>query len=147
MKIAIGPILTATLLSTTISSQAFARDIACDSLGGGVLFKDMFYGIGIGGVIGGLAYAAGDNDKNDGGKIAAQGALVGSVLGLGVGIWEFSSRDCVDAQPSEPQHLNQAPKSYHFSSQKFGWSQPKVSYVPARKSDPSAWQLGLDFNF
>lgn len=99
-------LLTLLILTALLQpSRAMANnDIACDSLGGAVVFKNMFYGIGIGAVLTGLVIAAQDNYEKSGQKLA-QGSLIGASLGLGLGIYEVSTRTCGSAEESKNKLL------------------------------------------
>ncbi|NRA65493.1 MAG: hypothetical protein HRU19_13480 [Pseudobacteriovorax sp.] len=97
MKRIILAVLTVAL--TGITAPAFGGPKACDSLGGTIVFKDTLYGIGIGGLIGGLGVAASGGDSDNAGQIVAGGALLGALFGVGFGAYEVSSRECGEPKP------------------------------------------------
>lgn len=108
-------LLTLLMVTTLLQpSRAVASDIACESIGGAVVFKNMFYGIGVGAVLTGLVIAAQDNYEKSGQKLA-QGSLIGASFGLGLGIFEVSTRTCGSVEESKNKYFkpkNQE-KSWH----------------------------------
>ena len=81
------------VLSFTWASSGLARDASCDTVAGALIFKDMGYGILMGGILTGLALAS-QGDGEEVGQKMATGALVGAGLGAGLGFYELSTRDC-----------------------------------------------------
>lgn len=90
MRNLVKPLLVA--LVATNASSAIAQP-ACDDLGGGVIFRDMLYGLGTGVVITTLGMAV-QQDYAMADQKVALGGLVGSGFGLGVGLFEFGTREC-----------------------------------------------------
>lgn len=114
----LGWILTGSLLLPY--PPLMAKNIACDSIGGAVVFKDMFYGIGIGALFSGLVIAAQDNYDKSGQKVA-QGALVGASLGLGLGIFEVSTRTCEESGQASPSSTARWAATDPSSAWRFSW--------------------------
>ena len=91
----------------TSPSVTAASGFGCDGVAGGVIFKDTLYGAGTGALVGMLVVAAQD-DRSDSAQTIANGGLVGSVLGLGLGILEITTRDCYE--PSRRgEHIRTTP--------------------------------------
>ena len=75
------------------ASTGVARDASCDTVAGALIFKDMGYGILMGGILTGLALAS-QGDSEEIGQKMATGALVGAGLGAGLGFYELGTREC-----------------------------------------------------
>lgn len=94
-SLALATALTLSLSSSLLfSSQASAASFGCESVGGSVIFKDTLYGALTGTVIAGLGLLAAQGGGGDAGSIAAGGAALGGLAGLGLGIAEVSLREC-----------------------------------------------------
>ncbi len=75
------------------AKSAFASP--CNDYGVGIVFKDTLYGAATGAVLSGLAlWAAGDHEESD--RKVAIGALGGGALGGAYGVFEATTRSCVD---------------------------------------------------
>ena len=85
----------ALFLAPFFSQNAFASGFGCDGVAGGVIFEDTLYGAGTGVLIGGL-YVASKEDRSDAGTTMANAALLGSLVGLTLGIVEITVRDCYE---------------------------------------------------
>ena len=85
-------------LSLVVAGGMAAKTAAaspCDDYGFGIVFKDTLYGAATGAVLSGLAiWASGDHEETD--RKVAFGALGAGVLGAGYGIFEATTRHCVD---------------------------------------------------
>ena len=90
-------ILISWLITIETTDTLAAAGFGCDGVAGAVIFKDTLYGGATGILISGLVVVAQD-DRTDSAKTIANGGLVGTVLGLGLGVLEITTRDC--HQPS-----------------------------------------------
>lgn len=79
------------LLALSLGTSGYSA--SCDDPAAGVVFKDMLYGIGIGGILSGLYLLSSSSDE-DNGKVLGRGALIGGLLGTGAGIYEVAVRNC-----------------------------------------------------
>ncbi len=132
------------LLIASFLPQAKAADIACDSLGGSVVFRDSLYGLGLGAIIGGLGVAASENADNAG-QIVAGTALAGTLLGLGFGVYEVTARDCSEPKPDQ---YNKNEYNFKSSELKAGLQVPKFVFIPQhRASEQATWAMQLGYRF
>ena len=92
-----------------------------------MIFKDMMYGLGAGLVLTGLTMVV-VNDYDNAGRKLALGSSVGAVLGIGLGFYELSKRDCVVAQEIKP-----------------GWQTPSFAIV--KMDQQNNYMLGLRYLF
>lgn len=113
------------ILST--AEPVLAVSPACDSLGGGVIFKDMLYGVGTGLVLTGLGMAAADHYDHAGQKLAV-GSSIGAGLGIGVGAVELLMRDCHSTEIHETR---------------IGWQRPRILFP----SNPASSIPGIGLSF
>lgn len=90
-----APFTTTALLCAALgmATPSQALSASCKDPAAGVVFKDMLYGIGIGGILSGL-YLISSSSDNDNGQVLGRGALIGGVLGTAAGIYEVSVRNC-----------------------------------------------------
>jgi hypothetical protein len=87
--------LKAFVVLTLLLSSPVAAASPCNDYGFGIVFKDTLYGAATGAVLSGLAvWAAGDHDETD--RKVAIGALGAGVLGGAYGVFEATTRTCVD---------------------------------------------------
>ena len=93
----------------TLNSSAFAaKGFGCDGVAGAVIFKDSLYGAATGILVAALVVASQD-DRSNSAKTVANGGLGGTVLGLGLGILEVSTRDCYQPSRSGSRGLKGTP--------------------------------------
>lgn len=82
-------------LGLSLTPRAAASSFGCESVAGSVIFKDTMYGILTGVVLSGLYILSQDKeDRNDNEGTLVNGAGIGGVLGLGLGITEITLREC-----------------------------------------------------
>ena len=93
---AMKKILISIMMITAINAKAQGqgRDSACGRAGGHVVFIDMLYGLGVGGIFSGLILVASEDDNKVGRKVAT-GSLIGATAGMGLGMYELSTRECL----------------------------------------------------
>ena len=121
-----------TALCMSIAGPVLARDASCNYLAGQVVFQDTLYGIAIGSVMGGLGALATEEEPSYQRPVAT-GALLGSALGLGFGLFEVTQRDCQLVEGREE------PRSEH---------QSLLVLRPVSTDDLSgAWQLSFSLRF
>lgn len=90
-----APVTVAALIGVALglATPNLALSASCKDPAAGVVFKDMLYGIGIGGILSGL-YLISSSSDNDNGQVLGRGALIGGVLGTAAGVYEVSVRNC-----------------------------------------------------
>ncbi len=125
--------LLATLAISLSSETLQGRDASCNYLAGQLVFQDTLYGLAIGSLMAGLSVLAREDEPKYQ-RPLANGALVGSVLGLGFGVYEVANRSCQLVELERPDAKTMT-------------TPYRIGVRPILANDRPAWQLAMSWRF
>ncbi len=81
--------------ASSLKAGTFGSSFGCEGAAGSVIFTDTLYGAGVSALLSGLYVWSRSDDKGFNREHAfANGLLLGSTLGFGLGITEIATREC-----------------------------------------------------